>query len=100
MKINRAAILVLILAAALLLSGCAPVKDEQFQLVFGKSAAELIPSVGNAAYISRSLVEEEAPALAGSGDACSTEPEAVAAAAASAAADTYVDPTEGLDCSE
>ena len=51
MKINRAAILVLILAAALLLSGCAPVKDEQFQLVFGQSAVELIPSVGNAAYI-------------------------------------------------
>ena len=90
---------ILTVAAALLLTvlfaGCAPVNDAQYQLIFGKSASELIPTVGNAAYSSRSLVEEEEEAeeeSAASEDAAETEE--------TEEEEAYVDPTAGLDCSE
>lgn len=89
---------ILTVAAALLLTvlfaGCAPVNDAQYQLIFGKSASELIPTVGNAAYSGRSLVDEE-----------ETEEESAASEDTAETEETeeeeaYVDPTAGLDCSE
>lgn len=90
-----AALLALLLAFAV--TGCAPANDAQFQAVFGQSASELIPTVGNSAYSARSLGgEEEAD---DSGEASSDVQEA-AQEASDSAEDTYVDPTAGLDCSE
>ena len=80
---------VLLALLLLLLTGCDKSSDEQYQTVFGVSSAELIPTVGNAAYSARSLTGEDKAADA-------AEDGTVAAPAE----DNYVDPTAGLDCSE
>ena len=85
MAIAAAAALLAVLAA-----GCTPANDAAYQLVFGKSASELIPSVGNAAYSGRSLTPEEDTREAED----APEPESTASEEA------YVDPTAGLDCTE
>ncbi len=89
MKKYKLLIAVLALLAALALAGCAPPNDVQFELVFGQSSSSLIPTVGNSAYRDRALFEEE-----------ETEAGAEDAGGSAEAEDTYIDPTEGLDCSE
>ena len=93
MKKYKLLIAALALLAALALAGCAPANDAQFELVFGQSSSSLIPTVGNSAYRDRALFEEE-KTEAGAEDGVED------AGGSAEAEDTYIDPTEGLDCSE
>ena len=95
-KLRIAAILAAVMLLTALLTGCGPVNDAQYQLVFGKSAQELLPTVGNAAYSSRSLIEEEEEAAEAESEDTGDEAESESAEEL----DNYIDPTAGLDCSE
>lgn len=80
------------------LAGCSTADGGQYQLVFGKEPASLLPTVGNAAYTGRALSgEERAP-----GGESLRLPEGDSAdkddSPAPAGGDTYVDPAAGLDC--
>jgi ABC-type oligopeptide transport system substrate-binding subunit len=80
------------------LVGCSTADSGQYQLVFGKDPASLLPTVGNAAYTGRSLSGEE---VAPGGEGLLL-PEGDSAdkgnSPAPAGGDTYVDPASGLDC--